>query len=52
MANKISYLLVITLFIFAQTQTDIFSQYYQQAKKIAEAMTIDQLVGQMIQADL
>ena len=50
--TKISFLLVLALLVFAQSQSDIFSQYYPQARKIAEAMTIDQLVGQMVQADL
>lgn len=50
--TKISFLLVLALLVFAQAQSDIFSQYYPQARKIAEAMTIDQLVGQMVQADL
>lgn len=32
-------------------QTDIFSKYYSECRKIAEAMTLNQKVGQMIQLD-
>lgn len=32
-------------------QTSIFDNYYSESRKIAEAMTLDELVGQMIQAD-
>lgn len=46
MYKLLSLLLLITL---AHTQTDIFSKYYQECRKIAESMTLDQLVGQMTQ---
>jgi len=48
--RKISILLLALLLVIAQSQ-DIFSKYYSEARKIAEAMTLDQLVGQMVQAD-
>ena len=35
----------------AFTQNDIYSQYYKESRKIAEAMTVNQKIGQMIQAD-
>ena len=51
--NKISFLVLGLLLgvVFVQAQADIFSQYYQQARNIAEGMTIQQLAGQMIAAD-
>jgi hypothetical protein len=49
--NKISILVLALLALLATSQADIFGQYYTQCRKIAEAMTLDQLAGQMIQAD-
>lgn len=43
--------LFVLLMVCLTTQTDIFSKYYEESRKIAEAMTIDELAGQMIQAD-
>lgn len=49
--NKIKILPVLLLLIATSLQADIFGKYYQESKKIAEAMTLEQLAGQMIQAD-
>lgn len=43
--------LFVLLMVCHTNQTDIFSKYYEESRKIAEAMTIDELAGQMIQAD-
>jgi len=50
--NKISIVLLALIFVFAQSQDDIFTKYYAESRKIAEAMTLDQKVGQMIQLDI
>ena len=51
MRNISLLILVAILATVALSQTDIYSQYYQQCKKIAQAMTEEQLAGQTIQAD-
>lgn len=49
---KISIILLAMLATLTVAQTDIFSKYYAECRKIAEAMTLDQKVGQMIQLDI
>jgi hypothetical protein len=49
--NTISIALIVLISTLASAQADIFAQYYQQCRTIAEAMTLEQLAGQMIQAD-
>jgi cytochrome c oxidase assembly factor CtaG len=44
-------LLVALLLTIATAQSSIYDQYYQQALKIAQSMTLDQKIGQTIQAD-
>lgn len=45
-------IIFLSLVIFVTfAQADIYSQYYKECRKIAEAMTLNQKVGQMIQAD-
>jgi hypothetical protein len=50
--KRISLLLLAVLVTVCVAQTDIFSKYYPEARKIAEAMTLNQKVGQMIQLDM
>jgi len=45
-------ILLVLAISFANAQTDIYSKYYTEAKKIAEAMTLDQKIGQMTQLDM
>jgi cytochrome c oxidase assembly factor CtaG len=46
------FLLIIALLLAAvSAQSSIYDQYYQEALKIAQSMTIDQKIGQTIQAD-
>jgi hypothetical protein len=47
----VSVLLVLAISL-ANAQTDIYSKYYTEARKIAEAMTLDQKIGQMAQLDM
>ena len=50
--NKISFILTVSLLVtLASTQNEIFSKYYQDAKNIAQGMSVEQLAGQMIAAD-
>jgi hypothetical protein len=49
---KISILLIVLLLGLAYAQTDIFAQYYQESRKIAQAMTLDQKIAQMTQLDI
>ena len=45
-------ILLVLAITFANSQTDIYSKYYSEARKIAEAMTLDQKIGQMTQLDM
>jgi hypothetical protein len=47
--KNISILLFALLVLLSHSQTDIFSKNYKESRKIAESMTIDQLIGQMVQ---
>lgn len=47
---KILLLLAFSI-LLTLTQNDIYSQYYKECRKIAESMTQNQKIGQMIQAD-
>jgi hypothetical protein len=49
--SKIS-ILVLALIVTLCMGQDIFSKYYTECRKIAEAMTLNQKVGQMIQLDM
>ena len=50
--QKISFIVLLGLIsTLAVSQSDIFSKYYEESRKIAEGMSLDQLAGQMIQAD-
>ena len=42
---------VVAVLVLTHSQSNIFQIYYKQSRTIAEAMTIDQLAGQMTQAD-
>lgn len=46
------WILVVLTISLANAQTDIYSKYYAEARKIAEAMTLDQKIGQMTQLDM
>lgn len=48
---KLLFVLLALILVPLAAQTDIFSKYYDESRKIAEAMTLDELIGQMIQAD-
>lgn len=48
---KIS-IIVLALAVAALAQTDIFSKYHAESRKIAESMTLNQKIGQMIQLDI
>jgi cytochrome c oxidase assembly factor CtaG len=50
--TKIFIVILVVLATLCFSQTDIFSKYYSESRKIAEAMTLNQKIGQMIQADL
>lgn len=50
--GKISIVLLAMLAMLCVAQTDIFSKYEAECRKIAEAMTLNQKVGQMIQLDM
>ncbi len=43
------WILVVLTISLANAQTDIYSKYYAEARKIAEAMTLDQKIGQTVQ---
>lgn len=45
-------LLLAFLLALSLAQSDIFSKYYPEARKIAEAMTLNQKIGQMVQLDM
>jgi len=49
--SRISLVVVALMLSLCVAQTDIFSKYYSESRKIAEAMTLNQKVGQMIQLD-
>jgi hypothetical protein len=44
-------LIVVLLCGLAHSQSSIYDQYYQEALKIAQSMTIEQKIGQTIQAN-
>jgi hypothetical protein len=44
--------LVVTLLSLVVGQSSIYDQYYQEALKIAQSMTIDQKIGQTLIVDL
>ena len=46
------YHLLIVALLLISTQGSIYDQYYADAKKIAEAMTLEEKIGQTIQADI
>lgn len=49
--SRISLVVVALMLSLCVAQSDIFSKYYSESRKIAEAMTLNQKVGQMIQLD-
>jgi hypothetical protein len=44
-------LFLVLLVVFLQVNAGIYSGYYDEALKIAKAMTVEQKIGQTIQAD-
>ena len=48
--NKISFVLALSLILVCY-EASIYQKYYDEAYKIAVAMTLDQKIGQTIQAD-
>jgi cytochrome c oxidase assembly factor CtaG len=42
---------VVALIALAKAQSSIYDQYYQEALKIAQSMTIDQKIGQTLIVD-
>ena len=44
--------IVCLLLTLCLAHSSIYQQYYQEARKIAQAMTIDQKIGQIIQLDI
>ena len=43
---------LLLLLLSTQVASSIFDQYYDECKKIASAMTLEQKIGQTIQADI
>jgi cytochrome c oxidase assembly factor CtaG len=52
MKSTAPFLILIALIALAQTQASIYDQYYQEALKIAQSMTIDQKIGQTLIVDM
>lgn len=50
--SRTTILVLAFLLALSLAQTDIFSKYYSEARKIAEAMSLDQKIGQMVQLDM
>jgi hypothetical protein len=46
-SSLIFVLLIVTIF----AQDNIYSKYYEECKKIAQSMTLEQQIGQTLQAD-
>lgn len=44
--------ILIAILLASLASASIYDQYYEEAKKIAEAMTLEQKIGQTIQADI
>lgn len=43
---------LLALLLLAFARCSIYDQYYAEARKIAEAMTLDQKIGQTLLADM
>lgn len=50
--RKLAIIVLLTLLFSTLTSASIYDQYYEESKKIAQAMTLEQKIGQTIQADI
>ena len=50
--SRTTILLLACIFSLSLSQSDIFSKYYSEARTIAESMTLNQKIGQMVQLDM
>ncbi len=50
--RKLLITILLSCVLLTLTKSSIYDQYYDECKKIAQAMTLEQKIGQTIQADI